>query len=562
MMIAVAEDLRACRGEAAAPPPSWHRITAPAPCNMQSNLVPLLLASSSVQRSSAHRSSMRTAAASRRQHECPGRAAADVVVIGGGAAGLLAAITAGRRGRRVVVLEKNADIGKKIRISGGGRCNFTNISPDLAGSFHSSACSSSSSLPPHSEAHSFDDVLPTVAKVAGSAPATSRNFVQKALERYPPDQFIALVEKHGIGYHEKKLGQLFCDKSAQQIIEMLRKECRAASVDIRTNCHVTAVRPSEQDALGNSHHDAQAEQQLLSRSHFSISWQSIQRQDARTNEKEWMDEPLTAESVIIASGGLSFARACGSTDLAHKVASEFSITLRGIRPGLVPVLIVPEGDSWIRELTGVSLPDVGVSIGGSTFTENLLFTHRGLSGPAVLQASSFLGPGAPSMTAINEPLIIDLFPKLSENEVFGWLQARAEACRAATRGKRTFPVVKELCMRLPKRFAHAFWSARARPAIQARYIDEPLADLPQSSLHCLAHLLKAWDVHVEGTEGYPKAEVTCGGVATEELNDETMETVAVPGLYFIGEAVDVTGWLGGYNFQWAWSSGYAAGSAV
>jgi len=399
-----------------------------------------------------------------------------------------------------------------------------------------------------------------VAKAAGSAPAMCKHFVQRALERYPPEKFIALVEKHGIRYHEKKLGQLFCDRSAQQIIEMLRKECHAASVEVRTNCHVTAIRPLEQVALASSHHDTQAKQQLLSTGHFSISWQSTKRQGAQVHEEEHVDESLTAESVIIASGGLSFARSCGSTDLAHKVASEFSVTVRGIRPGLVPVLIVPEEDSWVRDLAGVSLPEVGVSIGGATFIENLLFTHRGLSGPAVLQASSFWGPGAPSMTNISDPLIVDLFPKLSENDVLDWLQTRAVACRMSARGKRTFPVVKELCMRLPKRFAHAFWSARARPAIQAKYIDEPLADLPQSSLNCLAHLLKSWKIHVHGTEGYPKAEVTCGGVATEELNEETMETFAVPGLYFIGEAVDVTGWLGGYNFQWAWSSGYAAGS--
>jgi len=560
-MVAVGEDWRACRGEAAAFVLPWHRvpaplqrrIAAPAPGDMQSSLSPLILARSSLQTHSVPRRLIQTAAIGRRQHEYQGRGSADVVVIGGGAAGLLAAITAGRRGRRVVVLEKNADIGKKIRISGGGRCNFTNISPDLAGSFHSSASSSGS--------QALAEGLPTVAKVAGSAPATCTNFVQKALERYPPERFIALVEKHRIRYHEKKLGQLFCDQSAQQIIEMLRKECHAASVEIRTNCHVTAVRPAKNSASASSQQcfddTPEAEQQQLpsSAAKFSISWQSTQSQDTR-------DKLLTAESVIIASGGLSFARSCGSTDLAHKVASEFSIGVQGIRPGLVPVLVLPEEDSWVKDLAGVSLPEVGVSVGGATFIENILFTHRGLSGPAVLQASSFWGPGSPSMTSLSDPLTIDLFPKLSESDVLEWLQTRAEACRAAARGKRTFPVVKELCNRLPKRFANAFWLARARPAIKAKYIDEPLADLSQSSLNCLAHLLKTWKVHVHGTEGYPKAEVTCGGVATKELNDETMETLAVPGLYFIGEAVDVTGWLGGYNFQWAWSSGYAAGNSA
>lgn len=426
-----------------------------------------------------------------------------VVVLGGGAAGLLAAITAGRRGRQVKVLERNSDIGQKIRISGGGRCNFTNVSESLRHAFHSSDVGDSSSSEP---------------------------FFQKAFQRYPPEKFVALVESHGVKYHEKKLGQLFCDRSAEDIVELLREECKAADVEICTNCQVTALTSRAEASNG---------------ARFFVSYERLKPSGSRPRPQIEVlgEESVEAEAVIVASGGLSFARTCGATDLAHQIASSFGLEVRGIRPGLVPLLL-PAEDAWTRQLLGLSL-EVKASIGGgAAFVEKMLFTHKGISGPAVLQASSFWGPGSSGGLA---PLFVDLLPQLSEADVLQWL--------STAKG----PASQELSKKLPKRFARTFWEHKASPMLGVAESCR-IEDLPAESLQRLVQLLKQWEVPIAGTEGYPKAEVTCGGVASHELSDETMESLTNPGLYFVGEAVDVTGWLGGYNFQWAWASGYAAGS--
>ncbi|CAE7608336.1 unnamed protein product, partial [Symbiodinium natans] len=315
-----------------------------------------------------------------------GESSAGVVVLGGGAAGLLAAMTAGRRGRPVTVLEKNRELGKKIRISGGGRCNFTNISDALDRAYHSSTPSSSSRAPPKEA-------------------ATPGNFFQKAFQKYPPEKFIALVESHGIKYHEKKLGQLFCNRSAHSIVDMLQEECLAAGVRLVTESEVTSVRPS-----------SGAER-------FCVRYR-------RPGAEAPVEEEMGAEAVVVASGGLSFARTCGATDLAHVLAKDLGLEVTGVRPGLVPLVVV--GMEWTRSLTGVSM-EVRASIGGMSFVERILFTHKGVSGPAVLQASSFWGRGGAGEEA---PLVLDLLPALTEEAACAWLTRRAEAERAASRRKR------------------------------------------------------------------------------------------------------------------------------
>jgi predicted Rossmann fold flavoprotein len=336
----------------------------------------------------------------------------EVVVVGAGAAGLMCAIEAGKRGRKVIVLERNEAVGKKIRISGGGRCNFTNL---------------------HTSANDF---------LSGNP-----HFHKSALARYPPSDFIALVEKHGIRYHEKKLGQLFCDGTSQEVISMLQKECDRAHVAIHLNCNVTSIRK---------------------RSCFEL---------------ETSIGAISCDSLVIATGGLSIPR-MGATRFGHTIAKQFGLRVTELRPGLVPLLV----DGW-QKLSGVSL-DASVRFQKTEFHEKILFTHRGLSGPAILQISSYWKPGE----AIS---ILPLPP-------------------------------------LPRRFAQA-WQA-------SNEVD--------------------WEPTPTGTEGYAKAEVTVGGVDTSELSSTTMESRRVPGLYFIGEVVDVTGHLGGFNFQWAWASGFAAGQSA
>jgi predicted Rossmann fold flavoprotein len=384
----------------------------------------------------------------------------DVLIIGAGAAGLMCAIEAGKRGRRVTVLEHNERVGLKIAISGGGRCNFTNLGA------------------------SPDNFL-----------SANPDFCKSALARYTPWDFIALVEKHRIPYHEKKLGQQFCDTSSRAIIEMLLAECAAAGVEIRTHCRVTEVRRSD-------------------RFHLETS-----------------SGPLDSAALVIATGGLSFPK-LGATDFGYRLARQFGLKLTEIRPGLVP-LTFAAADQPLHALSGLSVPVVARHA-GAEFRENLLFTHRGLSGPAILQISSYWREGG--------AIRFDLLPDESAADLLP--RARREALDPVTL----------LSQHWPRRFAEA-WCARHAPA-------KSLAHFTTAEQASLTTLLHAWPLTFSGTEGYPKAEVTLGGIDTAELSSKTMEARRVPGLFFIGEVVDVTGWLGGYNFQWAWASGHAAGQVV
>ena len=382
-----------------------------------------------------------------------------VIVIGGGAAGLMCAIEAGKRGRSVLVLEHNERLGKKILISGGGRCNFTNLNVGAA-----------------------------------NFVSTNPDFCKSALARYTSVDFLQLVEKHGITWHEKKLGQLFCDFSSRQIVAMLEAECREAGVEIRVNCRVENVRPGARFALATS-----------------------------LGEFE-------CESLVVATGGLSFAK-LGATDFGYRLAQQFGLPLAPARPGLVPLTFGEEDQRVFSELSGVSL-EARVSTGGTSFRENILFTHRGLSGPAILQISNYRQEQG-DQGAIS----IDLLPDQSARELL-----------LAQERKELKTVLGQV---LPQRFAEA-WCGRYAPS-------RPLNQISRRELEEIAARLHHWEIVPAGTEGYAKAEVTLGGVDTRALSSKTMEAREVPGLYFVGEVVDVTGWLGGYNFQWAWASGHAAG---
>ena len=385
----------------------------------------------------------------------------DVIVIGGGGAGLFCAFTAANRGKKVLLLEHNERIGKKIEISGGGRCNFTNI--------HATAANYLSGNP---------------------------DFCKSALARYTPWDFLSLVEKHGIAYHEKKLGQQFCDGSSRQIIAMLEEECREAGVRILCNCRVEEVtKPGP----------------------FSV----ITSRGL-----------LTADSVVVATGGLSFPK-LGATDIGHRIARSFGIGVTTLRPGLVPLTFPEKERPFYESLAGVSLP-VRVSHGGKTFEEALLFTHRGVSGPAILQISSYWRDGC--------ELSFDLLPD-------------REALTALTSGLRSGSTALQILSKAwPRRFAES-WCERHAP-------EKPLARCTKAETDTLLREVHGWEASFAGTEGYPKAEVTLGGVETGELSSKSMEARKVPGLHFIGEVVDVTGWLGGYNFQWAWASAHACGISL
>jgi predicted Rossmann fold flavoprotein len=387
----------------------------------------------------------------------------DVVVLGGGAAGLMCALEAGRRGRRVILLDHADRIGKKILISGGGRCNFTNI---------------------HARAENFLSENP--------------HFAKSALARFTPTDIIALVEKHGIRYHEKTLGQLFCDRSAMDIVTMLERECAEAGARIKVGVRVISVA-----------HDGQ----------FLL---------------ETTDGPLRADSLVVATGGLSIPK-MGATAFGYTLAEQFGLNIIECRPALVPFVFGPEDrDQWC-DLAGVSAEVVATAGAGKrrgTFREKMLVTHRGLSGPAVLQISSFWRPG--------EAVEFDLAPDANVMEPLLTRNARRDPAAAA----------QAIRAVLPSRMAER-WAA----------INEP-GDWTNPSLAIMEKQLHTWRITPAGTEGYAKAEVTAGGVDTAELDAKTMESKKVPGLYFIGEVVDVTGWLGGYNFQWAWASGASAGRAV
>jgi predicted Rossmann fold flavoprotein len=379
----------------------------------------------------------------------------DVIVLGGGAAGLMCAIEAGKRGRRVVVLERAARIGKKILISGGGRCNFTNI---------------------HCRPENFL--------------STNPHFPKSALAAFPPADFIALVEKHGIDYHEKTLGQLFCDGGAQQIVSMLEVECQQAGVRILTNVIVTSVAP--QDGF-------------------------LVRAPA---------DEFRARALVVSSGGLSIPK-MGATSFGYDLARQFGLKIVEPRPALVPFVFSANDRQHYSDLAGVS-SEVVASIGKQRFREKMLFTHRGLSGPAILQISSYWEAGG--------ALSIDLAPGRDLTEpIRNGSRRDLPALKAAFRAT------------LPQRMADR-WVDLHRPAAWTNH--------GISELERLAH---HWEVTPVGTEGYEKAEVTAGGVDTSELSSKTMEARKVPGLFFIGEVVDVTGQLGGFNFQWAWASGFCAG---
>lgn len=383
-----------------------------------------------------------------------------VIVIGGGAAGLMCAIEAGKRGRAVTVLEHAERLGKKILISGGGRCNFTNVNA-------------------------------TPENYVSGNP----HFCKSALARYRPSDFIALVGRHGIAYHKKKLGQLFCDITSRQIVELLQKECDAARVEIRLNAHVQEVRRN----LG-----------------FSV----------RTNTETW-----ECDSLVIATGGLSFPK-IGATDFGYRIAQQFGLKISVTQPGLVPLLFNEADRIAFGDLSGVSV-DAIASSNSASFRENILFTHRGLSGPAILQISNYCGA---------DPISLDLLPDHPGSD---WLKTQ----RGTTRELKTV-----LGGVLPQRFAQR-WCERFAPS-------RPMTRYSNAELDDIARQLHQWKIQPASTEGYAKAEVTLGGVDTGELSSKTMEARRVPGLYFIGEVVDVTGWLGGYNFQWAWASGHAAGQFV
>ena len=392
---------------------------------------------------------------------------ADVTIIGGGAAGLMCAITAANRGRDVVVLEGSNRIGKKILMSGGGRCNFTNL-----------WCEPSNFV--------------------------SRNphFCKSALSRYTQHDFIALVEKHAIPYHEKTAGQLFCDDSSKDIVAMLQKECDAAGVHIVTDCSIKAVSFADRFTVGTT---------------------------GGTSYK--------AAALVIASGGLSIPK-MGASGFGYEVARQFGHRVFETRAGLVPFTFTGSLHEMMARLSGVSLP-TSISVNGTAFTEDMLFTHRGLSGPAVLQVSSFWNPG--------DEVEIDLLPGLDAGELL--LTAKARQPQA---------IIRTILMKVLPRALVAELQALLWPA----FADTPMAEISNDEIQGIAASLNGWRIRPAATEGYRTAEVTLGGVDTSEISSKTMESRRQPGLYFVGEVLDVTGHLGGFNFQWAWSSGHAAGNAV
>ena len=392
-------------------------------------------------------------------------ASCDVVVIGAGAAGMMCAATAGARGRSVVLVDHAPVVGEKIRISGGGRCNFTNV---------------------HATWRDF----------------LSRNpdFCRSALARYTPADFVALVERHGIAYHEKTLGQLFCDESSKQVIAMLQAECADAGVAWRQPC---GVRGLERQADG-----------------FRVD----------TDQGA-----LDCASVVISTGGLTVPK-IGATPYAYRVAEQFGLAVVPPQPALVPLAFDPQALARFGDLAGLSL-DAEVRCGQGKFREALLFTHRGLSGPAILQASSYW-----QFEAGRDPLHVNVLPGV---DALAWLKAE--------RKSRATPTTL-LAERVPRRFAQAWATAHG--------VDRAIAELSDARLEELATSLSDWQVSPSGTLGYNKAEVTLGGVDTRALSSKTMAAREIPGLFFIGEAVDVTGHLGGFNFQWAWASGHAAGEAA
>ncbi len=389
----------------------------------------------------------------------------DAIVIGAGAAGLMCAMTAGQRGKSVLVLDHANKVGKKILMSGGGRCNFTNT---------------------------------------GTTPANflsaNLHFCKSALARYTPWQFLELVDRHGIAWHEKELGQLFCDESSKQIVKLLLDECAVAGVEVRTFCTVEHV----------AHSDDGSFQLQTSQGAFS------------------------SEALVVASGGLSIP-SMGASGFGYALAKQFGHEVLPTRAGLVPLTVTGKHAERLQDLAGVSLP-VEARCNGASFRNFMLVTHRGISGPSILQVSNFWQPG--------DDLRLDLLPGIDIDSLFEeWLQSRRDA-----------ELKTLLAEVLPKRFAQRL--------CEHWFASKPLRQYAPRELQDIATLLSNWALIASGTEGYRTAEVTLGGVDTDGLSSTTMMSRQVPGLYFIGEVVDVTGWLGGYNFQWAWASGHAAGGAL
>jgi hypothetical protein len=389
----------------------------------------------------------------------------DVAVIGAGAAGMMCAVEAARRGRSVLVIEHAASPGEKIRISGGGRCNFTNLNA-------------------------------TQAQFLSANP----RFAISALSRYTQQDFIALVARHGIAYHEKTLGQLFCDGSAQQIVDLLLDEMKHAGAALRLGTRVSHVERASDGFV------------------LRIAG----------------GEPLHCAALVIATGGKSIPK-MGASDFGYRIAQQFGVRLTETRAALVPLTFDGALLARLKPLAGIAV-DARVQCGKTAFDEAMLFTHRGLSGPAILQISSYWRPG--------QEIRISLLPRTD-------LFAALRAARSANGRQEAHNFLATL---LPRRLA--------KDIADAQHCAGNLADLPDAKLQQLAGAVNGWRITPAGSEGYRTAEVTLGGVDTRDLDSRTMEARSVPGLYFIGEVVDVTGWLGGYNFQWAWSSGWCAGQAV
>ncbi len=400
---------------------------------------------------------------------------ADVVILGAGGAGMMCAIHAGRRGRQVLLLDHAKKLGGKILISGGGRCNFTNL---------------------------------------GASPAqyVSRNphFCKSALSRYPSQSFIEMVQAHGVPYHEKKLGQLFCDDSAQRIVDLLKAECDEAGARFELETRIEAIERLDESTAAAAPDGAR----------FRV----------RTSRGA-----VTCESLVVATGGLSIPK-IGATGLGYQIAGQFDLKLVETAPALDGFTFGPDETAMFRELAGVSV-DVVIECNGKSFRENILFTHSGLSGPAALQASLHWNKG--------DEVRIDLLP---DTRAMDWFLAKKrQGNRAIVRN-----LLSEL---LPSRLADRLCALHFPSEL-------PLPQVSEKALETFCSRLHDWRIRPSGTVGYGKAEVTRGGVDTDELSSKTLESKKIPGLFFIGEVVDVTGWLGGYNFQWAWASGWAAGQAV
>jgi len=393
----------------------------------------------------------------------------DTIVLGAGAAGMMVGIEAGKRGRRVLVLDHADAPGEKIRISGGGRCNFTNVNATVK---------------------------------VGRDRFISRNprFALSALARYTPDHFIALVDAYGIGFHEKTLGQLFCDGSSTQIVNLLVSELRKAKAKLQLSTEITAV----------SHADGR----------FTV---------------ETTEGDFSGQSLVVATGGKSIPK-MGATGYAYQLATQFGLRVTETRPALVPLTFEPRILEKLAPLSGIAVDPTRISVGKRSFEEAMLFTHRGLSGPAILQISSYWREG--------DAIVIDLFPNGDLGDILR--RARAETPKLHLQTVLSHHLAKRLAQMLAEDIG----------------IQNMIGDVSDKAFARVEEALRRWTIKPTGSEGYRTAEVTLGGIDTNDLDSTTMQARTVPGLYFVGEAVDVTGWLGGYNFQWAWASGWAAGQVA